>query len=160
MVAAVGVEDLVIVSTKDAVLVAHRDRVQDAKIIAGQLRSETRSEWEVHREVYRPWGKYDLIDIGKRYQVKRITVKIGAKLSVQKHHHRAEHWVVVSGSAQVTLGEDSFLLAENESTYIPIDVKHSLENIGKIPLEMIEIQSGSYLGEDDIVRLEDEYGRE
>lgn len=160
LVAAVGVEDLVIVSTKDAVLVAHKDRVQDVKVIADQLKSESRSEWEVHREVYRPWGKYDSIDNGMRYQVKRITVKPGAKLSVQMHHHRAEHWVVVSGVAQVTKGESNFLLSENESTYIPIGTKHSLENAGASPLEIIEIQSGSYLGEDDIVRFEDRYGRE
>ena len=160
LVAAVGVEDLVIVSTKDAVLVAHKDRVQDVKVIADQLKSESRSEWEVHREVYRPWGKYDSIDNGMRYQVKRITVKPGAKLSVQMHHHRAEHWVVVSGVAQVTKGESTFLLSENESTYIPIGTKHSLENTGASPLEIIEIQSGSYLGEDDIVRFEDWYGRE
>ena len=160
LVAAVGVEDLVIVSTKDAVLVAHKDRVQDVKVIADQLKSESRSEWEVHREVYRPWGKYDSIDNGTRYQVKRITVKPGAKLSVQMHHHRAEHWVVVSGVAQVTKGESNFLLSENESTYIPIGVKHALENAGASLLEIIEIQSGSYLGEDDIVRFEDRYGRE
>jgi mannose-1-phosphate guanylyltransferase len=160
LVAAVGVEDLVIVSTKDAVLVAHKDRVQDVKVIADQLKSESRSEWEVHREVYRPWGKYDSIDNGTRYQVKRITVKPGAKLSVQMHHHRAEHWVVVSGVAQVTKGESNFLLSENESTYIPIGVKHALENAGASLLAIIEIQSGSYLGEDDIVRFEDRYGRE
>ena len=159
LVAAVGVEDLVIVSTKDAVLVAHKDRVQDVKVIVDQLKSESRSEWEVHREVYRPWGKYDSIDNGTRYQVKRITVKPGAKLSVQMHHHRAEHWVVVSGVAQVTKGESTFLLSENESTYIPIGTKHSLENTGASPLEIIEIQSGSYLGEDDIFRFEDRYGR-
>lgn len=158
-VATVGVEDLVIVSTKDAVLVAHQDRAQDAKIIAEQLKGESRSEWELHREVYRPWGKYDSIDNGKRYQVKRITVNPGAKLSVQKHYHRAEHWVVVSGIAKVTNGDDTFLLRENESTYVPIGAVHALENPGKTPLEIIEIQSGSYLGEDDIVRLEDRYGR-
>jgi mannose-1-phosphate guanylyltransferase len=130
------------------------------KVIADQLKSESRSEWEVHREVYRPWGKYDSIDNGTRYQVKRITVKPGAKLSVQMHHHRAEHWVVVSGVAQVTKGESNFLLSENESTYIPIGVKHALENAGASLLAIIEIQSGSYLGEDDIVRFEDRYGRE
>ena len=138
----------------------HKDRVHEVKVIADQLKSESRSEWEVHREVYRPWGKYDSIDNGMRYQVKRITVKPGAKLSVQMHHHRAEHWVVVSGVAQVTKGESTFLLSENESTYIPIGTKHSLENTGASPLEIIEIQSGSYLGEDDIVRFEDWYGRE
>ena len=160
LVAAVGVEELVIVSTKDAVLVAHKDRVQDAKVMAEQLKSESRSEWELHREVYRPWGKYDSIDNGNRYQVKRITVNPGAKLSVQKHHHRAEHWVVVSGTAKVTNGEDTFVLGENESTYVPIGTVHSLENPGASPLEIIEIQTGSYLGEDDIVRLEDLYGRD
>jgi len=159
LIAAVGVEDLVIVSTKDALMVAHKDRVQDAKLIAQRLKSESRSEWELHREVYRPWGKYDSIDNGERYQVKRITVNPGAKLSVQKHHHRAEHWVVVSGTAKVTNGEKTFLLKENESTYIPIGTVHALENPGKTPLEVIEIQTGSYLGEDDIVRLEDIYGR-
>ena len=120
---------------------------------------ESRSEWEHHREVYRPWGKYDSIDRGERYQVKRITVKPGAKLSVQMHHHRAEHWVVVSGTAKVTNGEKTFILSENESTYIPVGVIHAIENPGKVPLEMIEVQSGSYLGEDDIVRFEDVYGR-
>ena len=159
LVAAVGVDDLVIVSTKDALLVAHKERVQDAKLIAKKLRDDGRTEWELHREVYRPWGKYDSIDSGDRYQVKRITVKPGAKLSVQKHHHRAEHWVVVSGSAKVTNGDKTFLLSENESTYIPVGVIHALENPGRIPLEIIEIQSGSYLGEDDIVRLSDWYGR-
>jgi mannose-1-phosphate guanylyltransferase len=160
LVATIGVEDLVIVSTKDAVLVAHKDRVQDAKTIAEQLRAESRSEWELHREVYRPWGKYDSIDSGARYQVKRITVNPGAKLSLQKHYHRAEHWVVVSGSAKVTNGEDTYLLKENESTFIPIGTTHALENPGETPLEIVEIQSGSYLGEDDIVRLEDRYGRD
>jgi mannose-1-phosphate guanylyltransferase len=160
LVATVGVEDLVIVSTKDAVLVAHKDWVQEAKTIAEQLKSESRSEWELHREVYRPWGKYDSIDSGARYQVKRIAVNPGAKLSVQKHYHRAEHWVVVSGTAKVTNGEDTYLLKENESTFIPIGAVHALENPGETPLEIIEIQSGSYLGEDDIVRLEDRYGRD
>jgi mannose-1-phosphate guanylyltransferase len=159
LVATIGVENLVIVSTKDAVLVAHKDRAQDAKIIAEQLKAEARSEWELHREVYRPWGKYDSIDNGTRYQVKRITVNPGAKLSVQKHLHRSEHWVVVSGTAKVTNGEDTFLLQENESTFVPIGAVHALENPGETPLEIIEVQSGSYLGEDDIVRLEDRYGR-
>jgi len=159
LVAAVGVDDLVIVSTKDVLMVAHKDRVQDVKIIAQQLKVDSRSEWELHREVYRPWGKYDSIDIGDRYQVKRITVKAGAKLSVQMHHHRAEHWIVVSGTARVTNGDKTFLLSENESTYIPIGVVHALENPGKVELELIEVQSGSYLGEDDIVRFEDIYGR-
>ena len=159
LVAAIGVDDLVIVSTKDVLVVAHKDSVQDVKVVAQQLKAESRPEWEQHREVYRPWGKYDSIDIGERYQVKRITVKPGAKLSVQMHHHRAEHWVVVSGSAKVTNGEKTFILSENESTYIPVGVIHALENSGKVPLEIIEIQSGSYLGEDDIVRYEDIYGR-
>ena len=159
LVAAVGVDNLVIVSTKDVLMVAHKDRVQDVKIIAEKLKRDSRSEWELHREVYRPWGKYDSIDSGDRYQTKRITVKPGAKLSAQMHHHRAEHWVVVSGTARVTNGDKTFLLSENESTYIPIGVVHSLENPGKVELELIEVQSGSYLGEDDIVRLDDRYGR-
>jgi len=159
LVAAIGVDDLVIVSTKDALMVAHKNSVQAAKIIAQQLKAESRSEWELHREVYRPWGKYDSIDHGERYQVKRITVKPGAKLSVQMHHHRAEHWIVVSGTAKVTNGTETFLLAENESTYIPVGAVHALENPGKVDLELIEVQTGSYLGEDDIVRLEDRYGR-
>jgi mannose-1-phosphate guanylyltransferase len=140
-------------------MVAHKDAVQDAKIIAQQLKAVKRSEWELHREVYRPWGKYDSIDNGDGYQVKRITVKPGAKLSVQMHHHRAEHWIVVSGTAKVTNGDKTFLLSENESTYIPVGVVHALENPGKVKLELIEVQSGSYLGEDDIVRFEDIYGR-
>lgn len=159
LVASVGIDDLVIVSTKDAILVARRDLVQDAKIIAAKLKTEGRSEWELHREVYRPWGKYDSIDKGECYQVKRITVKPGEKLSLQMHHHRAEHWVVVSGTARVTNGDETFTLSENQSTYIPLGVVHALENPGKTPLEIIEIQTGSYLGEDDIVRLEDRYGR-
>ena len=159
LVAAIGVDDLVIVSTKDVLVVAHKDSVQDVKAVAQQLKAESRTEWEHHREVYRPWGKYDSIDSGDRYQAKRITVKPGAKLSVQMHYHRAEHWVVVSGTAKVTNGEKTFILSENESTYIPVGVIHALENPGQVPLEMIEIQSGSYLGEDDIVRFEDVYGR-
>jgi mannose-1-phosphate guanylyltransferase len=159
LVAAIGVEDLVIVATKDVVMVANKSKVQDVKVITKQLMAESRSEWQAHREVYRPWGKYDSIDIGDRYQVKRITVKPGAKLSVQMHHHRAEHWVVVSGTAKVTNGEQVFLLSENESTYIPVGVVHALENPGKVELELIEVQTGSYLGEDDIVRFEDLYGR-
>lgn len=159
LVALVGLTDVVVVSTKDATLVAHKDHVQDAKVIASKLKREGRYEWELHREVYRPWGKYDSVDQGDRYQVKRITVNPGAKLSVQMHHHRAEHWVVVSGSALVTNGDKTFLMSENESTYIPIGVVHALENPGKLPLEIIEIQSGAYLGEDDIVRISDTYGR-
>jgi mannose-1-phosphate guanylyltransferase len=159
LVAAVGLEDIVIVDTKDALMVAHKDSVQDAKIIAQQLKYNARSEWELHREVYRPWGKYDSIDNGEGYQVKRITVKPGAKLSVQMHHHRAEHWIVVSGIAKVTNGDKTFLLSKNESTYIPVGVIHALENPGKVNLELIEVQSGSYLGEDDIIRFSDIYGR-
>jgi mannose-1-phosphate guanylyltransferase len=160
LIAAVGVNDLVIVSTKDVLMVAHKNRVQDVKVIAQQLKLEGRSEWDLHREVYRPWGKYDTIDGGDRYQAKRITVKPGAKLSVQMHHHRAEHWVVVSGTARVTNGDKTFLLSENQSTYIPVGVVHALENPGKVELELIEVQSGSYLGEDDIIRFEDRYGRD
>ena len=159
LVAAIGIDDLVIVSTKDVVVVAHKDRVQDVKVVAEKLKCDSRTEWEQHREVYRPWGKYDSIDSGARYQVKRITVKPGAKLSVQMHHHRAEHWVVVSGTAKVTKGEEVILLGENESIYLPLGIIHALENPGKLPLELIEVQSGSYLGEDDIVRFEDLYGR-
>lgn len=159
LVVAVGVHDLVVVDTKDALMVAQKDAVQDVKIIVQKLKADERSEWEFHREVYRPWGKYDAIDSGDRYQVKRITVKPGAKLSVQKHHHRAEHWVVVSGTAKVTNGDKTFLLSENESTFIPLGAIHALENPGKDNLEIIEVQSGSYFGEDDIVRFEDIYGR-
>jgi mannose-1-phosphate guanylyltransferase len=159
LVVAIGVDDLVIISTKDALMVAHKDSVEDVKIIAQKLKTNLRSEWEFHREVYRPWGKYDSIDSGERYQAKRITVKPGAKLSVQKHHHRAEHWIVVTGTARVTNGDKTFLLSENESTYIPVGVVHALENPGKVNLELIEVQSGDYLGEDDIVRFSDLYGR-
>ncbi|UUQ66751.1 mannose-1-phosphate guanylyltransferase/mannose-6-phosphate isomerase [Pseudomonas fuscovaginae UPB0736] len=159
LVSTVGVDDLVIVETKDAVLVAHKDRVQDVKKIVDRLKSAGRGESMDHREVYRPWGVYDSIDKGSRYQVKRITVKPGAKLSLQMHHHRAEHWVVVSGTARVTNGEKNYLVTENQSTYIPIGQVHTLENPGVIPLELIEVQSGTYLGEDDIVRFEDVYGR-
>lgn len=159
LVAAVGVENLVIVETKDAVLVVHKDQVQDIKGIVEQLKQNQRPEFSAHREVYRPWGKYDSIDYGARYQVKRITVAPGAKLSVQMHHHRAEHWIVVSGAARVTNGDKTYLVTENQSTYIPVGQIHALENPGVIPLELIEVQSGSYLGEDDIVRFEDRYGR-
>lgn len=159
LVGVIGVEDLVIVETKDAVLVAKKDRVQDVKKLVEKLKAQGRHEHLSHREVYRPWGHYDSIDSGHRYQVKRITVKPGAKLSVQMHHHRAEHWVVVSGTARVTNGDKTYLVAENESTFIPVGQVHSLENPGRIPLELIEIQSGPYLGEDDIVRFEDRYGR-
>ena len=159
LIATVGVDNLVIVDTKDALLVARKDKVQDVKKIVEQLKAQGRGEFKNHREVYRPWGKYDSIDNGTRYQVKRITVKPGEKLSIQMHHHRAEHWIVVSGTAKVTNGDKTFLVTENESTYIPIGVIHALENPGKLPLEMIEVQSGTYLGEDDIVRFEDRYGR-
>jgi mannose-1-phosphate guanylyltransferase len=159
LIATIGVDNLVIVATKDAVMVAHKDSVQDAKIISQRLKEVGRNEWEINREVYRPWGKYDSIDSGERYQVKRITVNPGQKLSVQMHRHRAEHWIVVSGSAKVTNGDKTLLLSENQSTYIPIGVIHALENPGKVPLELIEVQSGSYLGEDDIVRFDDIYGR-
>ena len=159
LVAAVGVRDLVIVETKDAVMVAHKDHVQDVKLIVDQIKRQGRGEHFNHREVYRPWGYYDSIDSGTRYQVKHITVKPGGKLSVQMHHHRAEHWIVVSGTAKVTNGDSTFLVTENQSTYIPIGQVHALENPGKMPLELIEVQSGGYLGEDDIVRFEDRYGR-
>jgi len=159
MVATVGLEDLVVVETPDAVLVANKDKVQDVKKIVERLKAEGRSEHISHREVHRPWGMYDSIDNGHRYQVKRITVKPGAKLSVQMHHHRAEHWIVVSGTAKVTNGDKTYLVTENQSTFIPIGQVHALENPGVIPLELIEVQSGSYLGEDDIVRFEDKYGR-
>jgi len=159
LVAVIGVDDLVVVSTKDAIMIAHKDQTEKVKSIADKLKQESRKELELPREVYRPWGKYDSIDVGERHHVKRITVNPGAKLSVQMHHHRAEHWTVVSGSAKVTNGDKSFLLSENESTYIPIGVVHALENPGKMPLELIEIQTGSYLAEDDIVRFSDIYGR-
>ncbi|MFN2342819.1 MAG: mannose-1-phosphate guanylyltransferase/mannose-6-phosphate isomerase [Desulfonatronovibrio sp.] len=159
LVATLGVDDLVIVETKDAVLVSRKDKAQNIKSIVQEINKKGRSEHVTHREVFRPWGSYDSIDVGGRYQVKRISVKPGAKLSVQMHHHRAEHWVVVSGTARVTNGEESFLVTENQSTYIPVGQSHSLENPGTIPLELIEVQSGSYLGEDDIVRFEDRYGR-
>ncbi|TFH92984.1 mannose-1-phosphate guanylyltransferase/mannose-6-phosphate isomerase [Vibrio ouci] len=159
LVASVGVDNLVIVETKDALLVAKKDRVQDVKLVVEELKAAARTEHELHREVYRPWGKYDSIDHGLRDQVKRITVKPGEKLSIQKHHHRAEHWIVVSGTASVQIGDKTRLVTENESVYIPLGTIHALENPGKIPLEMIEVQTGSYLGEDDIVRFEDRYGR-
>lgn len=158
-VAVVGVENLIIVETKDAVLVVHKDQVQGVKKIVETLKKKGRTEHKSHADVYRPWGSYEGIDIGERYQVKRITVKPGGKLSLQMHHHRAEHWVVVSGTALITCGAEEKLLSENESTYIPIGVRHRLENPGKMPLHLIEVQSGSYLGEDDIVRFEDIYKR-
>jgi len=160
LVTAVGLEDMVIVETKDTVFVAPKSKVHKIKALVENLKKSKRAEVDFHREVYRPWGKYDSVDMGKRYQVKRITVNPGAKLSVQKHFHRAEHWVVVRGTAKVTKGEETVLLSENQSTYIPLGEIHALENPGKVPLELIEVQSGSYLGEDDIVRFEDRYGRE
>lgn len=160
LVTALGVDDLVIVDTKDALLVAAKDKVQDVKKIVSQIKTADRTEHLHHREVYRPWGKYDSVDTGARYQVKRITVDPGLKLSLQKHHHRAEHWVVVKGTAEVRCGDETMLLSENQSTYIPLGEVHQLSNPGKVPLEIIEIQSGSYLGEDDIVRYEDDYGRD
>jgi mannose-1-phosphate guanylyltransferase len=159
LVAVIGLDDVVVVETKDAILVSKKSAVQKVKNVVNQLKAEERSEFKAHREVYRPWGKYDSVDNGERFQVKRITVKPGAKLSVQMHHHRAEHWIVVSGTAMVTNGDKELLLTENQSTYIPIGVIHALENPGKGDLELIEVQSGSYLGEDDIVRFEDRYGR-
>ena len=159
LITTLGVDNLVVIDTPDAVLIANKDKVQNVKEIVNELKSQQRSEAKLHREVYRPWGKYDSVDKGERFQVKRITVNPGAKLSVQMHHHRAEHWIIVSGTAKVTLDDKTILLSENQSTYIPIGVVHALENPGKLPLEMIEVQSGSYLGEDDIVRFEDKYGR-
>lgn len=159
LVTMVGMENTIVIETKDAILVVDKNRVQDVKSIVNSLKKQGRSEVNLHREVYRPWGKYDSIDVGYRYQVKRITVNKGEKLSIQMHHHRAEHWIVVSGTAKVTNGDKELILTENQSTYIPVGVVHGLENPGKIPLEMIEVQSGSYLGEDDIIRLSDQYGR-
>jgi mannose-1-phosphate guanylyltransferase len=159
LVSTVGLDGIVVVQTKDAVLVAAKDQVQDVKAVVQTLKATGRTEHRLHREVYRPWGKYDSIDTGERHQVKRITVKPGEKLSVQMHHHRAEHWVVVSGTAKVTVDDKTMLLVENQSVYIPVGSVHALENPGQIPLELIEVQSGSYLGEDDIVRFEDRYGR-
>lgn len=159
LVSTVGVDNLVVIETKDAILVANKDKVQDVKSIVNKLKETERNEQKVHREVYRPWGKYDTIDFGARDQVKRITVKPGEKLSIQKHFHRSEHWIVVSGTASVLTGDKTTILTENESTYIPLGTIHALENPGKIPLEMIEVQTGSYLGEDDIIRFEDRYGR-
>ncbi|MEZ0318302.1 MAG: mannose-1-phosphate guanylyltransferase/mannose-6-phosphate isomerase [Methylophilaceae bacterium] len=159
LVAVVGVDDLLVVETSDAVLIAHKDRAQDVKKIVDHLKSEQRKEHEVHSRVYRPWGWYEGIDAGERFQVKRIMVKPGHKLSLQMHHYRAEHWVVVSGSAMITVDNQTKIISENESTYIPIGSTHRLENPGKLPLHLIEVQSGSYLGEDDIVRFEDTYGR-
>ncbi len=159
LIAAVGMENHVVVETKDAILVASLERGQDVKSIVKRLNSAKREEAILHPRVYRPWGSYECIDCSERFQVKRITVNPGATLSLQLHHHRAEHWVVVRGTARITRGEEVILLSEDQSTYIPLGTKHRLENPGKIPLELIEVQTGSYLGEDDIVRLEDVYGR-
>lgn len=159
MVAALGLDNIVIVETADAVLVAHRDKAQDVKKIVEWLNESGRHESVTHRRVVRPWGSYEGIDQGDRFQVKRIIVNPGAQLSLQMHHHRAEHWVVVKGTAMVTNGDKEIMLTENQSTYIPLGTTHRLTNPGKIPLELIEVQSGSYLGEDDIVRFEDTYGR-
>jgi mannose-1-phosphate guanylyltransferase/mannose-6-phosphate isomerase len=159
LVATVGVDDLIVVTTADATLVAHRDAAQDVKKIVDELKASGRSEHSLHRVVRRPWGSYDSLEEGQRFQVKRIVVKPGAALSLQMHHHRAEHWIVVSGTAEVTCDDKVFLLAENQSTYLPLGAMHRLRNPGKVPLELIEVQSGSYLGEDDIVRFDDVYGR-
>ena len=159
LVAAVGLCDSVVVETADAVLVAPRERAEEVKRLVERLEADGRTEKDEHRRVYRPWGSYEGLDGGERFQVKRIVVKPGGQLSLQMHHHRAEHWIVVRGTARVTAGDDVFLLSENESTYIPLGTTHRLENPGHIPLELVEVQSGSYLGEDDIVRFEDRYGR-
>ncbi|MEC8232532.1 MAG: mannose-1-phosphate guanylyltransferase/mannose-6-phosphate isomerase [Pseudomonadota bacterium] len=159
LVSVIGLDDVVVVQTKDAVMVANKKNSEQIKTVVSHLKKNKRPEFEFHREVYRPWGSYDSIDEGGRFKVKRITVKPGEKLSVQMHHHRAEHWVVVSGTANVTVNDDTTMLTENESIYIPIGAVHALENPGKIPLELIEVQSGAYLGEDDIVRFSDRYGR-
>ncbi len=159
LLATVGVENLIVIETADAVLVAHKEAAQDVKAIVERISAAGRDEHLVHRRVHRPWGSYEGIDVGERYQVKRITVNPGAALSLQMHHHRAEHWIVVRGTAKVIRGDEELLVTENQSTYIPLGTVHRLENPGTIPLEMIEVQSGSYLGEDDIVRFEDQYGR-
>lgn len=159
LIAAIGVEDMVVIDTKDALLIAKKERVQDIKKIVDRLKNLERGEYLLHREVYRPWGSYDSIDAGENYQVKRITVKPGKSLSLQYHHQRSEHWVVVKGTALVQIGDDEQLIAENQAAYIPKGVKHRLTNPGDTPIHLIEVQSGSYLGEDDIVRLEDKYGR-
>jgi mannose-1-phosphate guanylyltransferase/mannose-6-phosphate isomerase len=159
LVSLVGVQNLIVIETPDAVLVADTGRSQDVKHIVAQLQGTQREEHTLHRKVHRPWGWYDSIDEGGRFKVKRIQVKPGASLSLQKHHHRAEHWVVVRGTAEITNGDKVHLLTENQSTYIPLGEVHRLANPGTIPLEIIEVQSGSYLGEDDIIRYEDHYGR-
>jgi mannose-1-phosphate guanylyltransferase/mannose-6-phosphate isomerase len=160
LVSAIGVKDLVIVETDDAVLVADKSRTQDVKEVVAHLEREARTEHVSHSRVYRPWGYYESIDAGERFQVKRLMVKPGEALSLQLHRKRAEHWVIVSGTARITRGEEVFELGENQSTYIPIGTKHRLENPGKAPLFLIEVQSGGYLGEDDIERFDDRYGRE
>jgi len=160
LLAVVGLDNHVVIETKDAVLVAPRERVQDVKSLVARIKGAGRNEHSLHREVFRPWGSYDSLESGDRFQVKRLTVKPGGVLSLQLHHHRAEHWVVVSGTARITRGDDVFLLEENQSTFIPLGVRHRIENPGKVPLHIIEVQSGGYLGEDDIVRFEDQYGRE
>lgn len=159
LVSVIGLNDVIVVETKDAVVVAHKDDAQSIKSVVNKLKSEKRPEFQFHREVFRPWGSYDSIDNGERFQVKRISVKPGEKLSVQMHHHRAEHWIVVSGTASITINDETKLVTENQSVYIPVGAVHALENPGKIPLELIEVQSGAYLGEDDIVRFSDRYGR-
>ena len=159
LIAAVGVKNLVVVETPDAVLVADRDKVQDVKAIVNRLKAEERPEAHLHQRVYRPWGSYESLVVADRFQVKRIVVNPGQTLSLQMHHHRAEHWIVVAGTAEVTCEDKVFMLGEDESTYIPLGHKHRLANPGRIPLELIEVQSGTYLGEDDIVRFEDVYGR-
>jgi mannose-1-phosphate guanylyltransferase/mannose-6-phosphate isomerase len=159
IVVTLGIEDLLIIDTPDALLVSHKDKAEQVKHVVKHLEQLNHTKAFMHRKVYRPWGWYDCIDQGERFQVKRIAVKAGANLSLQKHHHRAEHWIVVKGTAEVTCGTKIFLLTENQSTFIPIGETHRLKNPGKTLLEMIEVQSGSYLGEDDIVRIEDSYGR-
>jgi mannose-1-phosphate guanylyltransferase/mannose-6-phosphate isomerase len=159
LVATVGLRDCVVVETKDAVLVAPMNQAHEVKKLVERLKADRRYEHALHREVFRPWGSYDNLDVGQRFQVKRLVVKPGGMLSLQMHHHRAEHWVVVSGTARITRGDETFLLEENQSTYIPIGVRHRIENPGRIPLHIIEVQSGGYLGEDDIVRFDDRYGR-
>jgi mannose-1-phosphate guanylyltransferase len=159
LIAAIGLDDLVVVDTSDALLISTRERVQDVRKLVVLLEQQGRTEHLTHREVHRPWGSYDSVDQGERYQVKRIIVKPGESLSLQMHHHRAEHWIVVEGTAEVQVGEHWQVVAENQSVYIPLGEKHRLRNPGKLPLNLIEVQSGSYLGEDDIVRFEDSYGR-
>jgi mannose-1-phosphate guanylyltransferase/mannose-6-phosphate isomerase len=159
LLAVLGVEDLIVVETADAVLVAHKNRAQEVKKIVGELKRTRRSEVDLHRKVFRPWGTYEVLDSEARFKVKRITVNPGASLSLQMHYHRSEHWIVVKGTARIVRENEAFILSENQSTYIPLGIKHRLENPGKVPLEMIEVQSGPYLGEDDIVRFEDHYRR-